>query len=174
MAKDRASLINYKDFLSKSEKPPIGAAIWKWKNIISKIEEVFKEDPISPGSAAVSMVNNDTNNALGVAPALNALVQVLEPGYHGTPHRHSNLAIFIVRQGQGYSVVEDETIEWESGDVFFVPPWFRHEHCNSSDTERVFLYTIQDVPTVTNMGTWFFQGSQNTGFEHKVTNGQKE
>lgn len=168
MAQNKAGYINYKDFLQKSAEPALDATRWQWSDIEEELETAFKTDPLSPGRAAVSLVNEGTGKAYGVSNTLNMLVQAFEPGDHGKPHRHSNFAIFIVRQGSGYSIIEDEKIEWNEGDVFFAPAWARHEHCNSSETERAILYTVQDVPTVTNMGTWFFQGSENTGFRHNV------
>lgn len=168
MAKTNAGYINYKTFLEKSAEPALEAAAWQWQDIETELDKAFKDDPLSPGRAAVSLVNAGSGKAFGVTNTLNMLVQAFEPGEHGTPHRHSNFAIFIVREGSGYSIIEDEKIEWNDGDVFFAPAWARHEHCNPSATQRAVLYTVQDVPTVTNQGTWFFQGAENTGFKHNV------
>src|SRR5699024_3599046 len=112
------------------------------------------------------LVHQDTEDTLGICPGVNMLVQAFEPGDHGKPHRHSNFAILVVRQGSGYSIIDGEKIEWAAGDVFFAPSWSRHEHCNSSETDRAVLYTIQDVPTVTGKGVWFFQCSEGSGFKH--------
>lgn len=160
--------MNYKDFLDQSAEPALAAAAWKWGDIEQEIDDAFKINPLTPGRAAVSLVHEGTGKALGVSNNLNMLVQAFEPGDHGKPHRHSNLAIFIVRQGHGYSIIDEKKIEWAAGDVFFAPAWSRHEHCNSSETERAVLYTVQDVPTVTNMGVWFFQGTEDAGFKHNV------
>lgn len=173
MAESKAELINYKEFLKKSEKPAIQPNIWKWRDIQEKLNEVSEVDPLSEGRWAVSLVNGDGSEGYGVCPSLNALVQVFEPGKHAKAHRHSNFAIFIVRQGHGYSLIDGNKIEWEPGDVFFAPPWAQHEHCNTSETETAVLYTVQDVPTVTSRGVWFFQGSGGTGFQHR-TAGQGE
>jgi gentisate 1,2-dioxygenase len=169
MTMPKAELINYKEFLKKSEERAVRANIWKWQDIDKKLKEVSKDDPLSDGRWAVSLVHEDTGKAYGVCPSLNMLVQVFEPGKHAKRHRHSNFAIFIVRQGSGYSIIDDQKIEWQAGDVFFAPPWAQHEHCNTSQTEQAVLYTVQDVPSVTDMGVWFFQGSEGEGFQHRVT-----
>lgn len=169
MTKPKSNLINYKEFLKESEKPAVRANIWKWGDVEKKLAEVAKEDPLAPGRWAVSLVHGDTGESVGVCPGLNMLVQVFEPGKHAKRHRHSNFAIFIVRQGSGYSIIDGEKIEWTAGDVFFAPPWSQHEHCNTSETEQAVLYTVQDVPTVTDMGVWFFQGSEGTGFQHRAS-----
>ncbi|GAA0435664.1 hypothetical protein GCM10008983_10370 [Lentibacillus halophilus] len=74
----------------------------------------------------------------------------------------------IVFQGEGYSIINGEKLEWEKGDVFFSPAWLEHEHCNTSDHENAVLYTIQDVPTVSGMGTWFLEEPVGTKTQHVV------
>lgn len=172
MAGENAKLINYKEFLTKSEKPAVGANIWRWQDIDAKLADVSRNDPLSPGRWAVSLVHEGVDNAFGVCSGINMLVQVFEPGKHAKRHRHSNFAIFIVRQGTGYSIIDGEKIQWRVGDVFFAPPWSQHEHCNTSETEQAVLYTVQNVPTVTDMGVWFFQSSSGEGFLHNVKGGE--
>lgn len=96
------------------------------------------------------------------------LVQVFAPGTHAKRHRHSNYAIFIVKRGHGYTIVDGNKMEWREGDVFFAPPWAQHEHCNTSDTEDAVLYTVQNVPSVARDGIWFFQGSDGVGLTHNL------
>jgi gentisate 1,2-dioxygenase len=163
-----STLMNYKDFLARSERPAVRPTIWKWRDVQNKLDEVAKTDPLSAGRWAVSLVHEDTGEAAGVCPGLNMLVQVFGPGEHAKRHRHSNFAIFVVREGKGYTIIDGERIDWQTGDVFLAPPWVMHEHCNASDTDQAVLYTIQDVPTVSGKGVWFFQGSSGEGFEHKV------
>lgn len=169
MASAKTRIISYKDFLDGSEKPALRPAIWKWKQVEPDLMESVKDNSfLREGRGAVSFVHGDTGSALGVCPSLNLLVQVFEPGVHNAAHRHSNFALFIVKQGKGYSMVDGEKIEWETGDVFFVPPWCVHEHCNTSDTEPAILYTLQDVPTVARMGVSFFEQPIDSGPQHVV------
>src|SRR5699024_7100207 len=120
------------------------------------------------GRGAVSLVNEDTGDANGISPNINGIVQVLGPREHNNPHKHSNMAIFVVFEGEGYSIINGEKIEWEKGDVFFSPAWLEHEHCNTSDSENAVLYTFQDVPTVSGMGAWFLEEPVGSGTKHVV------
>lgn len=168
MDKSNARIVNYKEFINESKRPDPEGAIWRWADIERELEKAFETDPISPGRAAVSLVHGATGEALGVSSGINVLIQELRPGSSGTPHRHSNFAIFIVRQGVGYTIIDGAEIKWASGDVFFAPPWVQHQHFNSSETEPAVLYTVQNVPEVVGLGTWFFQGADGNGFKRNI------
>ncbi|SFE53899.1 cupin domain-containing protein [Alteribacillus iranensis] len=168
MSHSKADFISYKDFLQKSTKPSVSPCIWKGNDIMEQLDLSLSSDFMGDGRGAVSLINKDTGDAYGVSPNINALVQVLKPGEHNNPHKHSNMALFIVFEGKGYSVIDGEKIEWEKGDVFFSPAWLEHEHCNSSDSENAILYTIQDVPTVSGMGAWFLEEPVGTKPQHVV------
>lgn len=168
MSNSRADFISYKDFLEKSTKPTVGPAIWKGKDIKKQLHESLSSKFMGEGRGAVSLINKDTGDAYGVSPNINALVQVLAPGEHNNPHKHSNMAMFIVFEGEGYSMIDGEKVDWEKGDVFYSPAWLEHEHCNTSDHESAVLYTIQDVPTVSGMGAWFLEEPVGSGATHVV------
>lgn len=159
----KSGFMNYSDFLQKSQRPTINARIWKSEDINEYLYGSDSGASLSEGRSAVSLINEDTGDAYGVSSNINALVQKMEPGERSEPHRHSNMALFIVFEGQGYSVIEGEKFEWEKGDVFFAPPWLAHEHCNTSEDEDAILYTIQDVPTVSRMGAWFLEEPVGSG-----------
>lgn len=161
MSDSPAKFISYNDFLEKSAKQVARPCIWKGKDI--KEHLYGSESSIGEGRGAVSLINEDTGDAYGFSPDMNALVQVLKPGEHNDPHRHSNMAIFVVFEGKGYSIIEGEKIEWEKGDVFYSPAWLEHEHCNTSDQEDAVLYTFQNVPNVSRMGSWFLEEPVGSG-----------
>lgn len=163
MAQKNSALMGYKDFIRNSERQPVQPGIWKWTDIAEKLDEVDASGPLNPGRPSVCLINKSTGDALGICPTLNAIIQVLDPGTQGKPHRHSNFAIFIVKEGHGHSVVAGERMDWAPGDVFVAPAWARHQHTNDSKTEMAILYTIQDVPNVARQGTWFFKGTNDSG-----------
>lgn len=169
MNNSKSNFMSYSDFLEKSQRPAIKPRIWKGKDINEYLYESDSGASLSEGRSAVSLINEDTGDAYSISPNINALVQKMEPGERSDPHRHSNMAIFIVFEGQGYSIVEGEKFEWEKGDVFFAPAWLAHEHCNTSDDEDAILYTIQDVPTVSGMGSWFLEEPVGSGATHIIS-----
>lgn len=168
MSESRSEIISYKDFLENSTKPSVGPCVWKEEDINEQLNNSLAGGFMGDGWGAVSLINKDTGDSYGVSPNINALVQVVKPGEHNAPHKHSYMALFIVFQGQGYSIIDGEKIEWKKGDVFFSPAWLAHEHCNTSDHENAVLYTIQDVPTVSGMGTWFLEEPVGAGPQHVV------
>ena len=97
---------------------------------------------------------------------MNVVVQIFKPGEHNKVHRHTNVALNLIFQGEGFSIVDREEIKWEKGDLFLAPPWSAHEHCNTSETEDVILFTFQDVPILTSMGTWFLEEPIGSTLRH--------
>ncbi len=58
---------------------------------------------------------------------------------HSGKHRHQGGLVIYVLEGEGYSEVEDETIEWEAGDLLllpYAPGGLVHKHYNKRPGER--------------------------------------
>lgn len=168
MSIQNSDIISYKEFLTKSTKPVVRPSVWKWEDIKSNLYGELSKGFAEEDKGTVSLINKDTGDANGVSPNINALVQVLKPGQHNESHKHSNMALFLVFQGEGYSIIDGEKIEWAKGDLLYAPAWLEHEHCNTSEHEDAILYTIQDVPHVSGMGTWFLEEPVGTGTNHVV------
>lgn len=153
---DAKGLLSYKEFMKEVRKPLFRPYLWKWKDVVAKLQEELKNEHfLGKGRGTVALVHEDIEDTFAVTPDLNIVAQVFEPGERNKPHRHTNMALSIIIKGQGYSIIEGKKYEWETGDVFIVPPWAEHEHCNTSETEQALFYTIQDVPVVSRMGIWF-------------------
>ncbi|GGE58162.1 hypothetical protein GCM10007140_05640 [Priestia taiwanensis] len=97
----------------------------------------------------MSLIHHDTGEAYGTSSTM-------------------NVALNLVFQGEGFSIVDGEKIEWEKGDLFLAPPWSAHEHCNTSETEDAIIFTFQDVPVLTSMGTWFLEEPVGSAPRHVV------
>src|SRR5699024_4711806 len=132
MSNDRTEITSVQEFRSKTIKPQLRTATWKWKDVKEKLMKSLEES--GGGSTGDSLVNKDTEGA-GVSPSVNVITQVFKPGERDHAHRHSNVALFLVFEGEGYSIIDGEKIEWEKGDLVLAPAWSEHEHCNSSETE---------------------------------------
>jgi len=161
MSNSTGKFMNYTDFLKESAREVASPRIWKGKDINEQLYGTGAS--LSEGRGAVSLINEDTGDAYGITPNINGLVQVLKPGESGEPHRHSNMAIFVVFEGEGYSIIEGERIEWEKGDVFYAPAWLAHEHCNTSKDQDAVLYTFQDVTEISRTGAWFLEEPVDSG-----------
>ena len=51
-------------------------------------------------------------------------------------------------EGEGFSVVDGQRLDWENKDVFCVPGWVYHEHANTSPTEPAVLFSFTDAPVL--------------------------
>ncbi|WP_240373995.1 cupin domain-containing protein [Bacillus piscicola] len=174
MNEPKRDMMSYKEFLEKSKKPYVRPHIWKWKDIEAKLQESLSEDFMGDGRGTIALVHEDTGESYGVSPTMNMVAQIFEPGERNKPHRHTNLALSIIVKGEGYSIIDGEKVEWEAGDVFIASPWSEHEHCNTSETEQALFYTIQDVPVVSKMGTWFRESPIGAPKSHIIKNQDKE
>ena len=75
------------------------------------------------------------------------LVFVTAVKRHSGKHRHQGGLVIYVIEGRGYSVVDDERIEWEAGDLLLLPikpEGVVHQHFNHAPGEPclwiAFLY----------------------------------
>ena len=100
------------------------------------------------GSASDGVILEYTNPANGgpVMPTIACYVQVLQPGQRTSRHRHTNSSVYHVVEGQGASLVDGETLEWDAKDVFVVPGWAWHEHLNLSLSHPAYLFSFTDEP----------------------------
>lgn len=80
-------------------------------------------------------------------------VQLMASQLEGRAHRHNSTTIYHAFRGQGATTIADERIEWAQGDVFLVPPWTWHQHCNRSEEDAI-LYSITDRPALSALGLY--------------------
>jgi quercetin dioxygenase-like cupin family protein len=84
--------------------------------------------------------------------AISVTIGGLLPGGQSNRHRHTYETILYVLEGHGYSLVEDQRIDWEAGDAVYIPVWAWHHHVNL-DTEKPAKYlACENAPMLQNMG----------------------
>lgn len=76
----------------------------------------------------------------------------LLPGQKTNRHRHTYETILYVLEGKGWTLVEDEKVEWEAGDAVYIPSWAWHQHQNLSDTEPARYIACENAPQLQNLG----------------------
>jgi gentisate 1,2-dioxygenase len=112
-----------------------------------------------PDSAATpydDLLLDYTNPYTGgsVLPTMGCAAQVLRPGVHTQAHRHASSSVYLVIQGQGYSIIDGQRCNWEQGDVFAIPSWACHEHANLSTTKAAALFSFTDAPVMKALGLY--------------------
>ena len=55
-------------------------------------------------------------------------MQLLPAGFAGETYRSTAAWVYHVVEGEGRTVIGDETIEWGQRDIFVVPAWYPHRH----------------------------------------------
>lgn len=93
-------------------------------------------------------------NPLDGGPTVRTLsceIQLLPPGLATRAHRHNSTTRYYVFRGSGVTEVEGERVEWEQGDVFWLPPWAWHHHENRDPGDTI-LYAVNDRPAMVALG----------------------
>jgi gentisate 1,2-dioxygenase len=88
-----------------------------------------------------------------VLPTMGANLALLPKGFKGEPYRSTDGMVFAVAEGQGKTVVDGKTLEWNVNDVFVVPPWKRYTHEVTGGGDAV-LFSISDRPAQEALGIW--------------------
>lgn len=76
----------------------------------------------------------------------------LLPGQRTNKHRHTYETVLYVVEGQGYTEVEGEKVNWKAGDAVYIPSWAWHCHQNLSDSEPAKYIACENAPQLQNLG----------------------
>ncbi len=76
----------------------------------------------------------------------------LAPAQATNRHRHNYETLIYVLEGRGATTIEDRTIEWRTGDAFYVPVWAWHHHRNLSETQPCRYLACENAPLLQNLG----------------------
>lgn len=66
-------------------------------------------------------------------------VAELRPGKNTRLHKHHNEALIYVIKGKGHSIVQGRRVEWEEGDILYIPPFNWHIHYNDGEDSVRYL-----------------------------------
>lgn len=78
----------------------------------------------------------------------------LRPGEETRPERRTGSEVVHVIEGAGESQIGEQTLDWQAGDVFVVPPWHRTTHRNRSSQAPATLFHLNDEPVLRALGLW--------------------
>lgn len=79
-----------------------------------------------------------------IAPTMSIRLQLLDDGTETESHAHNAFEAYYVIQGEGTTHVDDRTLEWEAGDIVFVPAFADHAH--ASEAAESVLLGVSDRP----------------------------
>lgn len=84
--------------------------------------------------------------------SLNMFMGEINPGSHTGCHRHNCEAVIYILKGKGYSVVNEQRIDWEEGDALLIPVLAWHQHFNADSTKPARYLATSNFPQLENMG----------------------
>ena len=89
-----------------------------------------------------------------VMSTIGASIQMLRPGERTRAHREVGNFVYQCARGSGYSIINGQRFDWQERDIFVVPSWMFHEHCNASDSEDACLFSFHDLPVMRALGLY--------------------
>ena len=122
---------------------------YKWRDTKRALEGMSAYDG-SPADGIIIEYVDPTNGA-SVMPTMSFRAQMLRPRETTQWRRRTASSMYCVLEGEGRIELETEAIDWRRNDVFTVPGWHWSRFVNTAD-ELVFLYSVNDVPTMTKLG----------------------
>lgn len=85
-------------------------------------------------------------------------VQLLAAHEETLAHRHNSTTFYCVFEGEGATLIEDDRLEWHTGDIFAVPAWKWHSHENASPDDTI-LFSVDDWPAMKKLGYYVIEHS---------------
>ena len=121
---------------------------WPWSTVRPALAAMA-----ASASSDQPVILRYVNPRTGAPPlaTMGAEAQWLRPGERTRPDRRTTSAVFHVIEGRGESRVGDQTLAWERGDTFVVPPWHWITHDNPTGAPAC-LFQFNDEPAVRALG----------------------
>ena len=124
---------------------PSPLLVYPWDRTEAALRELAQADAAEEG---LTVQYNNPHTGGHVLPTIGCYAHMLRPGGRTRPRRTNASAILHVLRGRGTTLVGDQTLDWEAGDVLALPHWMWVEHANRSATEPAFLFSAQDGPVL--------------------------
>lgn len=84
-------------------------------------------------------------------PTMGTFLQLLPKGFETQSYRSTDATVFVCVEGEGTSVIGDETFTWGPRDIFVVPSWHPVRHEAKGDAV---LFSYSDRPVHEKLGLW--------------------
>lgn len=125
--------------------------IYPWERAETALRELAEIDQTDGG---VTVEYNNPATGGPVLPTIACYAQMLRPGGVTRRQRTNASAVLHVVRGRGRTIVGDQKLEWETGDVLAIPHWTWVQHENRSATEPAFLFRSTDTPILDAFGIY--------------------
>lgn len=120
--------------------------VYRWEAMRELLEKFRDWDGDAHEGLLVEYVNPTTGAP--VFRTITFFAQMLRPGERTLPLKQNASLLCAPVEGQGYSIVGGQRLEWEPFDTMAVPGGHWCEHVNGSDSEAAILFVASDEPTL--------------------------
>jgi gentisate 1,2-dioxygenase len=146
-------IVSFPEYLDRNIRPRSAAVVWKGAAITAAMSRYPRTE-----RGTIAFMNPGQSGGVAIAPGLSAAIQEIAPGEQTTPHAHSFWHLYLVRAGSGVAVIDNDRIEFQDGDMLFVPAWAQHAFLNTTDNRVLSLMALQNLPLVCELGDYARQG----------------
>ena len=87
---------------------------------------------------------------------------------HSGKHRHQGGLVIYVIEGKGYSIVDDERVDWEAGDLLLLPikqKGVEHQHFNTEPGKPCVWIAFVYIPIMDHVAMEFTQISNSPDYK---------
>ena len=84
-------------------------------------------------------------------PTISTFMQKLPAGFRTAPYRATDSTVFVCVEGQGRTVIGEESFDWGPRDIVVVPSWVPYRHL--AESEAV-LFSFSDRAAQEKLGFW--------------------
>ncbi len=87
---------------------------------------------------------------------------------HSGKHRHQGGLVIYVIEGKGYSIVDEERVDWESGDLLLLPikqKGVEHQHFNTEPGKPCVWIAFVYIPIMDHVAMEFTQISNSPDYK---------
>ncbi len=102
-------------------------------------------------------------NGFEVTTLTTFIGEILAGGHTGM-HRHTTEAAIFILEGRGYSIIEDEKVEWKEGDALCIPVMSWHQHFNTDVERRARYLAAINEPLMKFMGLFVLEHREDKKF----------
>jgi gentisate 1,2-dioxygenase len=148
----------YRDLVSREPITKDMALQWQWKDMQPLIEQAIRATSPEDAERRVLLLTHPAfDGKAATTTNILAGLQILQPGEHAPPHRHTLGALRFVLAGEGAQTsVDSARCPMNKGDLILTPSWRWHEH-NNQGNQRLVWFDCLDLPLVHHLSSVFFQ-----------------
>ena len=154
------------NFIERANKPYSCKLLYRWqetRRILDRLRS-HKGDPYD--GVMIEYVNPESGQS--VLPTMSFHMQLLRPGERTLSHRQTSSAVYCVIEGEGYTEVNGQRLEWGKNDFFAIPQWMWHHHVNKHADRDAVLFSVSDRPAILKFGLYREEGRSASGEVVKV------